>query len=439
MVETDEDLKKEVGTVGLSANLVNTIVGAGIFALPAIIASNLGPASVLAYIFCGTLIGLVMFCFAEIGSKIASSGGAYTYIRTAFGPFFGFVTAILFIMAIVAADAAVANAIADVLASVLPVFEIAPVRILLFLVFFSGFALINVRGVKDGITTVKIITMVKLLPLLLLVLVSWGDVESDNLRIAAMPTLEEVARVSLILFFAFQGAESGLSISGEVSEPGKTIPRAILIGIVGVLVLYVLIQTVAIGVLGETLSDFRGNPLGAVANRVMGPVGFTIMTIGAAISMIGYLSSSILSMPRVLFRAAKDGAVPINALTRVHPRFKTPYISISAFAIGGFLLASLGGFEQLAILSSSTVLLIYLGVSLSVIKLRRTEGHSDRKINPGPENFKIPGGYFVPLLSSLIILYLLSNLEAIEFYVLTGSVVLLAILYFTKQLWPGRA
>lgn len=421
---TEENLNREVGTVGLSANIVNTIVGAGIFALPAIVASGLGASSILAYLFCGILIALVMFCFAETGSKLTSSGGAYTYIRTAFGPYFGFLTAVLFVLAIIAADAAVANAVADVFASIFPVFKFWPVRILVFVVFFSGFAFINVKGIKSGITVVKSITVVKLVPLLLLVCVSWGDVNLDNLVITSLPTFPEVARISLILFFAFQGAESGLSISGEVKNPGKTIPKAILLSIVGVLVLYVLVQTISLGVLGESLSTARNNPLGAVANKVFGPVGFMVMTVGAAISMIGYLSSSILSMPRILFRAAKDNVLPIKALVKIHPKYNTPYVSIITFASGGFLLASIGGFEQLAIISSSTVLLIYLGVSLSVLKLRRTEN--------GTDGFKVPGGYLIPVLSSSIIIYLLSNLAQREFTVIAALLVFLSIFYFGR-------
>ena len=104
-------LKREIGVWGLSSNLVNTIVGSGIFVLPAIVAAGLGSASILAYLFCGFLIAMVMLCFAEVGSKVTDSGGAYAYIEKSFGKYFAFLTAILFLLSTISADAAIANAV----------------------------------------------------------------------------------------------------------------------------------------------------------------------------------------------------------------------------------------------------------------------------------------------------------------------------------------
>lgn len=426
MEDTKEDLKRVVGVFGLSSNIVNVIVGAGIFALPAIVAAGLGSSSIYAYLLCGLLVVLVMLCFAEAGSRITASGGAYIYIKTAFGPYFGFLTAILFIFAAIAADAAVANAVVEVFGSVFPVFKLPSVRICMFLLFFAGFGYINVIGVKNGMRMVKFVTVVKLMPLLLIVIFSWGDVALDNLAITNTPAITEIAEISLILFFAFQGAETSLSISGEVKDPKKNIPRAIFISILAVITLYILIQTVSQGVLGTSLAGFTENPLGAVASKVFGPVGFTIMTIGAAVSMMGYLSSSILSMPRILFRASKDNVLPVKLLTKIHPRYQTPYISIITYAGTGFLFASLGGFRTLAVIATATVLLIYLGVSLSVIKLKR--GRPLLK-----SEFRIPGGNLVPILSSLTIIYLLLNLAQKEFIVIISSIAVLSILYLYKK------
>jgi len=426
MKETKEDLKRVVGVFGLSTNIINIIIGSGIFVLPAIIAAGLGSSSIFAYLFCGILITLVMLCFAEAGSKITTSGGAYVYIKTAFGPYFGFLTAVLFILATISADAAVANAIVDIVGSLFPKFKLQSVKILTFFILFSGFGYINVKGIKNGVKVVKFVTITKLIPLLLLVLFSWSEVSFDNLAITTTPTFTEIAKISLILFFAFQGAESGLSISGEIKEPKRNIPKGIFISIIIVLILYMLIQTVSQGVLGDSLSTFKENPLGAVANQVFGSIGFTIMTFAAAISMIGYLSSSILSMPRILFRASKDNVLPIKPLTKIHSKFNTPHVSIICYAITGFLFASIGGFEQLAIISSATVLLIYLGVSLSVIKLRK-------RTNETKNEFKIPGGKVIPILSSLTIIYLLSNIAQNEFIVILSAIIILTIIYFIKK------
>jgi amino acid transporter len=229
--------------------------------------------------------------------------------------------------------------------------------------------------------------------------------------------------MSLILFFAFMGAESGLSVGGEIKNPQKTVPRAIFIAIAGVLILYMLLQTVSQGVLGDSLASFQENPMAEVGNQLFGPIGLTLITIGAAVSMFGNLSGEILSVPRVLFGAARDNVVPIPILTRIHQRFATPYISIIVYASIGFLLASLGGFEALAIFSSASILLVYLGVALAVIKLRK-------KAPLDFEAFRIPGGYTIPILASIIIVWFLSNLTGQERNSMLILLAFLTMIYF---------
>ncbi|TLP80248.1 APC family permease [Maribacter sp. ACAM166] len=429
MQEKNEQLKRKIGVLGLSSNLINIMIGAGIFALPAIVAAGLGAASIFAYLFCGLLIGLVMLCFAEVGSKITTSGGAYTYITSSFGPYFGFLTAVLFILSTSTGDAAIANIMIDIIGSIFPFFKSQTVKILIFFILFGVLGYINVKGVKEGMALVKIITITKLVPLLLLVFFSWGEVSFDNLEIHATPSLTEFGKTSLLLFFAFVGAESGLSISGEVKNPKKNIPKAIFISIVGVLMLYMLLQTVSQGVLGGLLPTLKENPLSEVAKQVFGPIGFTIIVVGAAISIFGTLTSAVLSMPRVLFQASKDNVLPFKSLGKIHNKFSTPYIAVMVYAVMGFLFASFGGFQQLAVISSATILLVYLGVSLAVIKLRRNTGD----LNIKTDGFKLPGGYLIPILSTLTILWLLSHLTQNEVFGFGIFILVLTVLYFLKD------
>ncbi|HEY3429618.1 MAG TPA: amino acid permease, partial [Cyclobacteriaceae bacterium] len=121
MQHSDEGLKKVIGVRSLAANAVNLTVGSGIFVLPAVVALYLGPASFLPYILCALLMGMVLLCFMEVGSKIPVTGGVYAYIETAFGPFFGFLGSTLFWLGYcIMADAAVANVLADSLATFFP-------------------------------------------------------------------------------------------------------------------------------------------------------------------------------------------------------------------------------------------------------------------------------------------------------------------------------
>ncbi|MGB5264285.1 MAG: amino acid permease [Lutimonas sp.] len=426
-------LKREITLWGLTANLVNTIIGAGIFALPALVAEGLGPASITAYLFCGFLVLLVMLCFAEVGSKITSSGGVYAFIEASFGPYFGFLTIIIFLLGCISADAAVANAVYNIAASIFPVLQNEVVRILFLLVIFFGLASINVMGPRKGIGLVKLITLAKVLPLFILILIGFKEVTIDNLIFEHAPSISALGKTSLVLFFAFQGVEAAISINGEVKDPQKNIPKAVLISVALVLVFYILIQTISQGILGDELPLYKDNTLGEVANRIIGPLGLTLLSIGAAVSMFGNLSSEILSIPRSLYSASRDGIIPIKYLSKIHPKFATPYTAIISYASLGFIFAIGSHFEQLAIISVSGTLIIYLGVSLAVIKLR-SNGIQYKN------SFKIPGGLIVPILSSITIIWFLSNLKRTELLIICIFIVALTFIYLLlvqlKKKWP---
>lgn len=367
---SSDGLKRSIGVWGLSANIVNIMVGAGIFVLPAIVAAGLGSASLIAYLFCGFLIALIMLCFAEAGSEVTDSGGPYTYIESAFGKYAGFITANLFLIAALAADAAIVNAAADILAAFIPFLEVRLFRILFFLLIFGGFAWINVRGVRHGIGLVALMTIAKLTPLLLLVLIGWKEVTVLNLYWESIPSTNSIGQMSLILFFAFMGAEVG--------------------------------------------------------GRIFGPAGLTMITIGAVISMLGANNGGMLNMPRVLFAASRDGVIPPSALSNIHSQYTTPHVAIIVYATFAFLLASIGGFQALAIVSSAAFLLVYLGVVLAVIKLRKiVPAHS--------QSFRIPGGYTVPFAASIVILWFLSHLTGRE---ATGILILIGV--FTAVFFGKR-
>ncbi|MEL1241053.1 APC family permease [Flavobacterium flavipallidum] len=429
MMQQEEEFKRTIGVFGLSANIMNVIIGAGIFALPAIVAASMGASSIIAYFFCGLLMALIMLCFAEASSKVTQTGGVYSYIETAFGPYAGFLAGIFTVTGTLLADAAVSNALVNVMGSAHPVFKEEFIRILFLLVIFGGLAFINVIGVKQGIGLVKINTIAKLIPLVLLVTFGWQAVHLDNLVIENFPDIQELGKSSLVLFFAFQGCESGIVVSGEVINPKRTIPKAIFISITAIVILYMLIQTIAQGVLGTQLPLHTATPLAATADVIFGPVGFIILTIGAAISMFGFLSGDILNNPRTLYALSRDKVIPITAISKIHSSFATPYIAIILYALLGFLIAATGSFESLVVIASSSILIVYLGVVLSVIKLRYSR-------ETKADEFTIPGGLIVPIASIAIILYFLSNLTQNEIIGTVISIVVLSAIYgmiqFTK-------
>ena len=316
-----ENLKRTIGVFGLACAVVNITVGTGIFVLPALVAENLGAAAIGCFFICGFLIFLIALCFAEVGSKVTVSGGTYAYIETAFGPFAGFLANNIFWLgSCVLSDAAVANALAKTLSYFFPVIELTFFRTIFFLLLFGVLAYINIRGVKYGIRFIVFTTIAKLIPLLLIIAFGTGHIVLQNLEWKIPLTINNIGSSSLILFYAFLGIETAVTNGGEFKNPAKTVPLGILSGLSFVIFLYIVIQLITQGILGNQLIANKEAPLMAVAKLIMGPTGITLIVLGTAISMLGCISGEILAIPRVLFAGARDGLLP-KVLSKVHPQF----------------------------------------------------------------------------------------------------------------------
>ena len=319
------------------------------------------------------------------------------------------------------ANAAVANGLADTLAYFVPVFKLHWVRIVFFAIMFGGLAFFNIRGVRNAIMIVKFNTIAKLVPLLMIALFGWFFLMPSDISHTAGNSSKDIGEISLILLFAFVGAETALNVSGEIKDPEKTIPKGIMVSMLIVVVLYIVIQITVQGILGDSISNFRNAPLAEVGRRMFGPAGASIVLIGASFSMFGNISGMVLNMPRILFAAARDKVLQPQALANVHPEFKTPYISIIVYAVLGFLFAAIGEFKQLAILSSASYLLIYLGVVLALIWFRI-------KKSGGKLSYKVPGGYVIPVICILTIIWVLSNLPLKELKAMSLFIIILTLI-----------
>lgn len=430
---TEEGLVRGIGTWALGANIINMVVGAGIFVLPGIVAAALGPAAILAYLLCAVTVALVFLCFAEVGGRFSRSGGSYAYIEEAFGPFAGFIAStLLWLGWSILADAAMAVAMVDVLATRIPVLG-EPLPRAAFLVALFGFmAYINVAGLKSGLRLSIFNTIAKLIPLLVLLAAGLFAINFDNLRITTLPSLQDFGAAALILFFAFAGAETALNSSGEIRDPTRTVPRGLLLGVSGIFILYVGLQVVAQGTLGSELANNTDTPLVATATAVLGSWGAQLLLIGTVISMFGCISGDILTTPRVVFAAARDGLLP-RVFARVHPKHQTPWIAIMAYAAIGCAFALSGTFRQLAVVASGSILLVYLGVSLAVIRLRQRDGV------PGKGMFRLPGGPTIPLLSAAVVVWLLSRMTMNEATGVAILVILAALIYGGRFLFLQSA
>ncbi len=419
----DEGLVRVIGVRALGISIVNLVVGGGIFVLPGLIAVRLGSAAIVAYLVCSLAVALVFLCFAEIGSRITRSGGAYAYIEEAFGPFAGFVASMLFWFGWSAlSDAAITVAMVETIALAFPILAEPVPRGILIIALFTFLAVVNIMGVKSGVRLFIFNTMAKLVPLVLLLAVGVFAINFENLAITEWPSISSIGAGAIVLFFAFAGAESGLSASGEIKNPSKTVPMGLLVGLTGILALYVGLQTVAQGVLGPELANNIEAPLAAVATEVFGEWGAKMLLVGGVISIYSTVSGDMLSAPRVVFASARDNNLP-KFLATVHPKYKTPYVSVIFFAAVVCTFALSGTFKPLAVLASGSILVIYGGVSLAVLRLRHRDGE------PSAGQFKLPFGSAVPVLSCLVVGWLLWQLTAGEAIGLAAMVGISALVY----------
>ena len=426
-IKTKEGLQRVVGIPGLSLAIVNGIIGAGIFVLPAIVNLKLGAFSIVGYIFCIIMLAAILLCYAEIGSRVTTSGGSYAYVEAAFGPFPAYVINWLsFFGWGILGSAALMNIIADSLAIFVPTLSIPLVRSSFFFVLIGCMIWVNIKGAKYGVRLVQFITIIKLIPLLAIIVFGFSSIKLPALNWGQAPSLKTFGDTALILFFAFAGFETALGVSGELKNPKRTVPISILIGGLVVLTVYLLLQLVTQGVLGTNMAAFKDAPLAAVAAKIAGPLGATALIAVTAISCFGSVSADVLATPRVLFAAANDGSFPAF-LGKVHPKNATPFVAIISYAALIFMFSVFGGFKQLAVLASAAILVIYLAVILATIRLRT------KKTPVIAGTFKVPGGLFVPVIGIISITWLLASLTKKETLATVVFIILVSSTYFVVK------
>jgi amino acid transporter len=410
------ELRRVLGPGTLALLFANGIIGAGIFALPGLAAATLGTATALGYAICGLLVALIFLCFAEVGSRVHNSGGAYAYVEAAFGPFAGFIAANLIWFGFGACvDAALADVLVRTLATIAPVLAQPLPRALALVALFACMAGVNVLGVNVGARFVVLLTVLKLAPLLLLLVVGLPHINLSHVIPTSLPSASTLGSGVLLLMFAFIGGEASLSASGELRNPSRTVPMGLAMGVATVVGIYFGLQLVAEGVLGADLPQQTTTPLAAAAEQLLGPWGRSLLLGAVSLSIFGTINGDLLVSPRCLYAAAKDGLLPAP-LARLHPRTNSPYVAILVFAAIACALAVLGAFKSLAILGTSSVLLVDVFVCLAVLRLRQ------RGVQTTDAPFVIPGGPLVPILGATVCLWVLTNLAREELLGLSALV-----------------
>jgi amino acid transporter len=421
MSNPEAQLVRAIGVRQLTASIINTTIGAGIFVLPATVAAGLGPAAPVAYIACGALMTVIVLCFAAAGSRVSLTGGLYSYIEIAFGGYTGFLGGVLYWSTASFSVASVATAFAGSVGVLWPSVASGPARGLLLAALFAGLAVVNIRGIKPGIRLIETVTVAKILPLLLLIVFGAAAVNPEYLRMT-LPTASQVGQVSIVLIFAFVGIEVALMPSGEVLEPARTVPRAVVLALVFTTLVYLAIQAIAQGVLGADLAVYAEAPLAETARRLLGDAGRVLVLAGGTVSMFGYVAGDMLGTPRALFALGRDGALPA-VMARVHPTYRTPAVAILVYSVVVAALAISSTFAQLVVLANVSAMLLYLLAVGAAYELQR------RDVRMAGSPFSLGRPAIIPFLAAAGIVWLLTQATARE-YLVEAAVLVVATMYY---------
>jgi amino acid transporter len=383
--------------------MINNIIGAGIFGLPAALYALTRAYSLFAFVACALVIAIVALCFAEMSGRFAETGGPYLYARKTLGPLIGFEVGWLNWIARLTGFASICNLFLTYLALFVPGANAGWPRAILIVSIVAIYTGINLVGIREMTIVSNVFAVSKLIPLLLFITIGLFFIHGSNFSFAEPPDYRPFSKSVMLLVFAFS-FEGSMIPSGEVRNPQRSYPFALLVSLAIVAVVYLLVQVVCIGTLPGLAGSDR--PLADAAKAFLGSPGAYLISIGAMISMSGTLNANMLFTSRITFALAEQGQLPA-VVGRIHPRYRTPHVAIilSAFVI--LALTLFNSFISALTISAIVRLLLYVITSICLIVLRK------RKDQPRPE-FEVPGGLLVPIAAIVLSVWLLSNITGTE-------------------------
>ena len=413
---TSHHLVRAIGRWSLTALVVNSVIGSGVFGLPSIVADKLGRFSPIAVLLAGAGMVVIFACFAEVASQFQQAGGPYLYARAAFGRGMGIQMAWMLCLGQVAAPAANANLFVKYLGEFWPHATDPLPRALILTMLVGVLAFINVRGVRAGTQVSNFFTAAKLVPLVAVIGMGLFVLHSHHVGISpttAGVTTHQWLSALLLLVFAYGGFETALAPMSEAKDPRRDAPFALFTALLVCTVIYALIQWVVVGVLPDAAHSER--PLADVARVAVGSFGAALVAVGALICFYGYLSAKILGMPRVTYALAEQGDFP-KAFAAIHPRFHTPYVSILVFSVLVWGFALSGEFKWNVTLSA-VARLLYYAVCCAALPVLRCK-------QPRTARFRLPAGNLVAALAVLICAVLLTQVDFGQSLIVAATIAL---------------
>ena len=418
----DAALVRAIGSFALAAAVINVIVGGGIFRMPSALSTQMGAAAPLALVAGALAIIPIALCFAAVGSRVQATGGPYSYLTATFGTFAGFLGGALLWISNFTSSAGVAAALSVQVANLVPAFAPPLPRALLITAVYAALFALNAFGVKLGARAIAVLAALKLTPLFLLAgigvfFVDWSQV---TFAIGDVPSWSALGASMVLVMFAYSGMETALVPSGEVTDPARSVPRATIAAILLVVLLYLGLQIVGQGLLGARLAD-SGVPVADTAAALWAP-GRTLLLVTACISMAGFLMGNLLGTSRLVFALGRDGYLP-RVFGNVTATHRVPILALAAHATLAWVLALLGNFDTLALISGGAICVVYGLVSLAAWRAQRLD------LRERGTPFVLPGGPAVPALALAAMLAIVTTLKAQEWLAIGVALAVLVAVY----------
>jgi APA family basic amino acid/polyamine antiporter len=388
-------LRRVLGRWDLTAIGVNQVIGGAIFLMPSQVAAQIGGWSPIAFVLMGLASLSVALCFAEVGSRFESTGGPYLYTRAAFGRFVAFEVGWMQWFTRASSQATVMAGIPLALGYFWPVMADGWPRTATLVGLTAVLTWINVRGIRQSAWVVNALTIGKLLPLALFILIGLRYVNLGALAALPPVTIGQFSTAALLMIFVYGGYDVVPVPAGEALDPRRHVPFALVGTILTVMTVMTLAQVVAQSVLPNLAAESA--PIAAAAAVLIGPAGAALVGAGSVLSMTGNNAGQILNGSRMLYALAEHRELPAF-FGRIHPRFRTPANAILVTSVVAVTLALTGSFVKLAVVSALARLVTYTGVSTATLRLRSPKFAA----SVPPATFVAPLGSVVPIVATLV-------------------------------------
>ncbi|PCG19166.1 APC family permease [Brachyspira sp. G79] len=408
---------------------INAIVGTGIFLLPNQAYAEVGVTSIGVIVFDAFLVISIALCFAEMGGMYKNNGGPYLYAKDAFGDFVGFEVGIMKWAISIIAWAAMAMGFPTALGAVWAPAQNPVVQKIIAITILVLLGIMNIMGVKISKIMNNIVTTGKLIPLILFVTVGIFFIKGENFVNPVSESGEVLLKgtfgsAALLIFYAFTGFESIGVAAGDMDNAKKNVPLAICIVLILVAIIYILIQVNSIGILGASLAT-TSTPVATAAEKFLGKWAGAMVTAGTLISIGGINIASSFLTPRAGVAMSDEHQLP-SIISKRNSK-DVPYVAVIISVVLTALVTLTGSFTTLAAISVVSRFAQYIPTCLAVPVMRKKAPNMER-------GFVLPFGPVIPIVATVVSLWLLSQSDLKKIIFGLGGLVIGAIVYFIMKI-----